>query len=107
MTQFKDKTLLVTGAAGQFGRLAVAELLARGATRIVAGTRDPAQLAEFAAEGVEVRRLDFDDAASLASGFAGVDRALIISTVAPNRREQQAAAVAAAKAAGVSYLAYT
>ena len=25
MTEFKDKTLLVTGAAGQFGRLAVAE----------------------------------------------------------------------------------
>lgn len=107
MTQFKDKTLLVSGAAGHFGRLAVAELLARGATRIIAGTRDPAQLADFAAQGVEVRRLDFDDAASLAAGFAGVDRALIISTVAHNRTEQQTAAVAAAKAAGVSYLAYT
>ena len=107
MTEFKDKTLLVTGAAGQFGRLAVAELLARGATRIVAGTRDPAQLADFAAQGVEVRRLDFDDAGSLATGFAGVDRALIISTVAHNRREQQVAAVAAAKSAGLRYLAYT
>ncbi|QDZ10085.1 NAD(P)H-binding protein [Devosia ginsengisoli] len=107
MTDFKDKTLLVTGAAGQFGRLAAAELLARGATKVVAGTRDPAQLADIAAQGVEVRRLDFDDAASLVTGFAGVDRALIISTVAPNRREQQTAAVAAAKAAGVSYLAYT
>lgn len=107
MTQFKDKTLLVTGAAGHFGRLAVVELLARGATRIVAGTRDPSQLADLAAQGVEVRRLDFDDAASLASGFAGVERALIISTVAHNRTEQQTAAVAAAKAAGVSYLAYT
>jgi len=107
MTQFKDKTLLVTGAAGQFGRLAVAELLARGATRIVAGTRDPAGLADVAAQGVEVRRLDFDDAASLDSGFSGVDRALIISTVAANRTEQQRAAVAAAKAAGVGYLAYT
>lgn len=107
MTQFKDKTLLVTGAAGQFGRLAVAELLARGATHVVAGTRDPAQLADLAAQGVDVRRLDFDDAASLATGFAGIDRALIISTLAHNRREQQLAAVAAAKAAGVSYLAYT
>ena len=107
MTLFKDKTLLVTGAAGHFGRLAVTELLAQGATRIVAGTRDPAQLADFAAQGVEVRRLDFDDAASLASGLAGVDRALIISTVAANRTAQQTAAVAAAKAAGIGYLAYT
>lgn len=107
MTQFKDKTLLVTGAAGHFGRLAVAELLAQGATRVIAGTRDPAQLADFAAQGVEVRRLDFDDAGSLVTGFAGVDRALLISTVSHNRTEQQTAAVAAARAAGIGYLAYT
>ena len=108
MTQFKDKTLLVTGAAGQFGRLAVAELLARGATRVVAGTRDPAQLADLAAQGVEVRRLDFDDAASLAAGFAGIDRALIVSTDGIGRRvAQQTAAVAAAKAAGVKHIVYT
>jgi NAD(P)H dehydrogenase (quinone) len=107
MTQFKDKTLLVTGASGQLGRQVVAELLARSATRIVAGTRDPSQLADFAAQGVDVRHLDFDDAASLASSFAGVERALIISGLAPNRREQQVSAVAAAKAAGVTYLAYT
>jgi len=107
MTQFKDKTLLVTGAAGHLGRLAVAELLDRGATRVVPGTRDPAQVADLAARGVEVRRLDFDDAASMQSGFAGIDRALVISTVAPNRTEQQTNAVAAARAAGVSYFAYT
>jgi len=107
MTEFANSTLLVTGAAGHLGRLVVEELLARGATRIVAGTRDPSTLSDFAARGVDVRKLDFDDAASLESGFAGVDRALIISTVAGNRAAHQAAAVAAAKAAGVNYLAYT
>ncbi|MCS6760917.1 MAG: NAD(P)H-binding protein [Candidatus Devosia symbiotica] len=56
------------------------ELLARGATKVVAGTRDPAKLADLPAKGVEVRPFNFDDAASLATTFAGVDRMLIIST---------------------------
>jgi NAD(P)H dehydrogenase (quinone) len=107
MSDFSNSTLLVTGAGGHLGRIAVEELLARGAKRVIAGTRDPAQLQDLAARGVEVRQLDFDDAASLQSAFAGVDRALLISTVAHNRTEQQTGAVAAAKAAGVSYLAYT
>jgi NAD(P)H dehydrogenase (quinone) len=108
MTQFKDQTLLVTGAAGQFGRIAVEELLARGATKVIAGTRDPAKLADLAARGVTVRKVDFDDAASLASGFTGVDRVLIISTDGIGKRvAQQSAAVAAAKAAGVKHIVYT
>ena len=85
MSQFKDQTLLVTGAGGQLGRLAVEELLARGATRIIAGTRDTAKLADLAARGIEIRHLDFDDTDSTAAGFAGVDRVLLISTVAANR----------------------
>jgi NAD(P)H dehydrogenase (quinone) len=108
MAQFKDQTLLVTGAAGQFGRIAVEELLARGATKVIAGTRDPSKLADLAARGVTVRKIDFDDAASLASGFAGVDRVLIISTDGIGKRvAQQSAAVAAAKAAGVKHIVYT
>ncbi|MDB5612704.1 MAG: hypothetical protein JWQ22_357, partial [Devosia sp.] len=107
MTEFKDQTLLVTGAGGNLGRLAVEELLVRGATKIVAGTRDTAKLADLAAKGVDVRHLDFDDAASVAKAFAGVDRLLLISTVAANRAEQQANAVAAAKAAGVKHVVYT
>ncbi|MGV8855501.1 MAG: SDR family oxidoreductase [Devosia sp.] len=108
MTTFSDQILLVTGASGHLGRLAVEELLARGATRIVAGTRDPAKLADLAEKGVEVRQLDFDDKASLASGFDGVDRVLIISTDGVGRRtEQQTKAIAAAKSAGVKHMVYT
>lgn len=108
MADFKNSTLLVTGASGQFGRLAVEELLALGATKLIAGTRDPAKLADLAARGVEVRQLDFDDKASLAAGFAGVERVLLISTDAVgNRVAQHKNAVEAAKAAGVKHVVYT
>ncbi|HTM78015.1 MAG TPA: NAD(P)H-binding protein [Devosia sp.] len=108
MGDFKDQTLLVTGGSGHFGRLAINELLARGATKVIAGTRDPAKLADLAAKGVSVRALDFDHAASLVSAFAGVDRVLLISTDTVGRRgEQHRAAIAAAQAAGVKHIVYT
>jgi NAD(P)H dehydrogenase (quinone) len=105
------ETLLVTGAAGQLGRLALDHLATLHRGPIIAGTRDPAKLADLAARGIEVRRLDFDDAASLAEGFRGIDRALIVSTDAlgqPGRRlAQHRAAVEAAAKAGVKRLVYT
>lgn len=107
MTDFINQTLLVTGANGNLGRLAVEELLARGATKVIAGSRDTDKLADLAAKGAEARKLDFDDAASVAAAFAGVDRVLLISTIAHNRLEQQTGAVAAAKAAGVKHIVYT
>ncbi|GLQ57616.1 NAD(P)H-binding protein [Devosia nitrariae] len=108
MTDFRNAKLLVTGASGQLGRLAIEELLARGATRIVAGTRYPDNLADLAARGVEIRRLDFADSSTLAGGFAGIERALIISTDAIGARaEQQVAAIDAAEAAGVRHIVYT
>jgi NAD(P)H dehydrogenase (quinone) len=107
MSNFANLPLLVTGASGHLGRIAVEELLARGASKVIAGTSDPSRLGDLAARGVEVRRIDFDDAASLAEGFAGVDRILLISTVSGNRLAQQTAAVAAAKAAGVKHIVYT
>ena len=107
MTQFKDQALLVTGAGGKLGRLAVEELVARGATKIIAGTRDPAKLTGLGSN-VEVRRIDFDDLASLEAGFAGVDRLLLISTDGIGKRvAQQTAAIEAAKAAGIKHIVYT
>ncbi|MEO5760456.1 MAG: SDR family oxidoreductase [Mesorhizobium sp.] len=109
-----SKTLLVTGASGQLGRSVINHLLDTlkvPAARVIATTRTPANLADLAARGVSVREADFDDQASLAKAFAGADRALVISTnelaVQGKRREQQLAAVAAAKQAGVGHLLYT
>jgi len=108
---FKSSKLLVTGAGGQLGRAIVEHLLASGATNVVAATRDPAKLSDLATRGVEVRKADFDDPASLPAAFAGVERLLIVSTDAlgqPGQRiAQHRAAVAAAVAAGVKHLAYT
>jgi NAD(P)H dehydrogenase (quinone) len=108
MAHFKDQSLLVTGASGHFGRTAVEELLARGATKIVAGTRDPDKLVDLRDRGVEVRRVDFDEAESLPQAFAGIDRMLMVSTDGIGKRiAQQTAAVDAAKAAGVKHIIYT
>ena len=107
-------TLLVTGASGQLGRSVINHLLDTfkvPAARIIATTRTPANLADLAARGVAIRQADFDDTTSLPKTFEGADRALIISTneltIQGKRREQQLAAVAAARKAGVKHLLYT
>jgi NAD(P)H dehydrogenase (quinone) len=104
-------TFLVTGAGGQFGRLAVEALLAAKAGKVIAASRDPAKLADLAAKGAETRRADFDDAASLDKAFAGVDRLLIVSTDALGvpglRQRQHKAAIDAAVRARVGHIVYT
>ena len=111
MTTQTKQTLAVSGASGQLGRRVVELLLQSNAGHIVAATRTPEKLADLAAKGAEVRRVDFDDAASLAHGLAGVDRLLIVSTDAvgsPERRAQQhIAAIEAATKAGVKHIVYT
>jgi NAD(P)H dehydrogenase (quinone) len=61
------------------------------------------------ARGVDVRHGDFDAPDTLPAAFAGVRRALLISTYADNsmRLAQNRAAIDAAKAAGVEHIAYT
>jgi NAD(P)H dehydrogenase (quinone) len=109
-----SSTLLVTGAAGHLGRRVIAHLLESrhvSPGRIVAATRNPEKLADLAARGIEIRRLDFDDPGTLGPALAGVDRMLLISTDAldrPGRRlKQHQAAVEAARRAGVKHVVYT
>ncbi len=109
-----SQTLLVTGASGQLGRSVVEHLLTTfqvAPERIIATTRHPEKLEELSQRGVQVRQADFDDPASLPVAFKGADRLLIVSTDSldrPGHRSvQHAAAVQAAKSAGVAHLYYT
>jgi len=103
-------TLLVTGASGHLGRRAAEILLETKAGKVIAGTRDPSKIADLAAKGAEIRKVDFDDPA-LADAFKGVDRLLLISTDAldtPGKRlKQHKAAIEDAKKAGVKHIVYT
>jgi NAD(P)H dehydrogenase (quinone) len=105
-------SILVSGASGHLGRRVVENLLGRVApSSIVATTRKPESLAELAARGVLVRHADFDDDATMVAAFAGVDRALLISTDSLDKPGHRAAqhrrAIQAFARAGVKYLAYT
>ena len=104
--------LLVTGATGQLGGLVIDALLkTRPAAEIVGLVRDggaSSKANELAARGVETRRGDYDDPASLRSAFTGIERLLFISSSAMEGRvAQHRNVVDAARAAGVSLIAYT
>lgn len=105
--------LMVTGANGRFAQATIRELrdLVGGDERIAVTTRDPDSPAavRLAADGIEVRRADFDDPASLVEAFAGVRKALVVSTMASNDRRFRlhSNAIDAAQAAGVQHLIYT
>ena len=100
-------TYAVTGATGHLGRLAVAELLARGVpvTDVVALARTPEKAADL---GVPVRRADYTDPATLPAALAGVDALLLVSgNEVGQRLAQHRAVIEAAKAAGVDRIVYT
>jgi NAD(P)H dehydrogenase (quinone) len=103
-------TILVTGATGHLGRLAVGALLDRGVAPadIVAGARTPEKAADLAAKGVRVVELDYDRPETVTAALVGVDRVLLVSASEVGRRvPQHRAVIDAAKAAGVAKLVYT
>jgi NAD(P)H dehydrogenase (quinone) len=102
-------SLIVTGAAGQLGRLAAAALLERVSPgEVVLVSRSPAALADFEQQGATVRFGDFDQPASLPAAFAGGQRALVISTLgARDTVAAHRAAFQAAAQAGVEHVVYT
>ncbi|ANY65529.1 hypothetical protein BBD42_02900 [Paenibacillus sp. BIHB 4019] len=105
------ETILVTGAGGNLGRLAVQWLLENYDGPIIAATRTPEKLSDLADRGVSVRHADFNQAETLTDAFAGVQRLLLVSTDAlevPGQRiTQHSNAIQAAVNAGVKHIVYT
>ena len=102
--------ILVTGATGHFGKAAIEFLLKKGtpATSIAALVRDEAKAENLNRLGIELRKGDYDDYASLVKAFTGVDNLLLVSSNDINNRSvQQANAVKAATEAGVKHILYT
>ena len=106
--------LLVTGATGQLGGLVIEALLKTTPADKIAGMvrkgkeGPQAKAGRLKEQGVQTRSADYDDPASLRSAFTGVQRLLFISSSAMEGRVQQHRnVVEAARAAGVSMIAYT
>jgi NAD(P)H dehydrogenase (quinone) len=103
-------SIVVTGATGQLGRHIIEALLERNvpAQDIVAAGRSVDKLADFAEQGVQVRRMDYADAASVAAALRGARKVLLVSGSEVGQRvEQHRTVIEAAKAEGVELLAYT
>ena len=101
--------IVITGASGQLGRLVIQSLLTKvPASRIVAAVRNPEKASDLAALGVQVRRADYTDSASLDAAFQGVEKILLISSSEVGQRlAQHRNVIDATRRAGVSLLAYT
>ncbi|MFJ6837535.1 SDR family oxidoreductase [Streptomyces sp. NPDC091209] len=103
-------SIVVTGATGHLGRHVVEQLLEKvPAERITAVVRDESKAADLAARGVRLAVADYNTPETFDGLFSAGDKVLLISgnEFDKGRVEQHRVVIDAAKAAGVSLLAYT
>lgn len=101
--------IVITGASGHLGRH-VFEQLSRlvDPAQLVAGVRTPEKVTDLAAQGVNVRRLDYTQLDTIRAAVDGADQVLLISSSEVGQRTQQhRAVIEAAVDAGVAHLVYT
>ena len=102
--------IIVTGATGALNGATVDHLLEHvSASDIVVAARDMAKAQRFADLGIEVRRADYADAASLPAAFDGADQLLLVSSSDPKADAVSLhhAAIDAATQVGVGRILYT
>ena len=103
-------SIVVTGATGHLGRHVVEQLLEKvPAEQITAVVRDESKAADLAARGVRLAVADYNTPETFDGLFAAGDKVLLISgnEFDKGRVQQHRVVIDAAKAAGVSLLAYT
>lgn len=103
--------IIISGASGHLGGLAVKDLLRRGVDphNLILVSRTPGKLDKYARMGASVRFGDFSKPESLPKAFAGGTRMLLISinSGGRNRAAWQEHAIDAAKRDGIKQIAYT
>ncbi|NHC46456.1 NmrA family NAD(P)-binding protein [Motilibacter aurantiacus] len=102
--------IVITGATGALNGATVHALLRRvPAHEIAVAVRDVARAARLAELGIEVRRADYADPASLPAAFAGAEQLLLVSASDPaaDAVALHRNAVDAAVRAGVGRVLYT
>lgn len=102
--------ITITGATGALNGGTVDHLLkAVDPADLTVVVRDPARAGRFVDRGVTVRHGDYADPTSLPSAFEGADRLLLVSSNdrGANAVALHAAAVDAARIAGVGHVLYT
>ncbi|MFD9466413.1 SDR family oxidoreductase [Streptomyces sp. NPDC060027] len=103
-------SIVVTGATGHLGRHVVEQLLEKTpAEQITAVVRDEAKAADLAARGVRLAVADYNTPDTFDGVFSAGDKVLLISgnEFDKGRVQQHRVVIDAARAAGVSLLAYT
>lgn len=102
--------ILVTGATGHFGRVAIESLLKKGVSPgdITALARSAEKAAAIKDKGIKIVYGDYDHYESLVAAFQGIDQLLFVSSNDIGRRvEQQENVIKASQAADVNHIIYT
>ena len=102
--------IIVTGATGQLGSQIVERLLERvSADQVAVSVRDPEKAGSLTGRGVDVRRGDFAEPATLTDAFEGASQVLVVSvdTLGEAGVAQSTAAIDAAYRAGADRVLYT
>ena len=102
--------IAVTGATGHLGGLIIESLLQRGvaASDLVAVVRSAEKAQPLADRGITLGVASYEDETALTAALSGVDRLVLVSGSEVGQRvAQHTNIINAAKAAGVSFIAYT
>ena len=105
--------ILITGATGNFGSMAITHLLKKGvpASEIAVLVRSRENIEPLEKLGVDLRIGDYNDVNAMVKAFAGIEKLLLVSSsdrgAIENRTKHHINAITAAKEANVKHIVYT